>query len=96
MYRTPPRAGNAGPRRTVFCLAIQRMGRIAPSPVKLSVVIPARNEGPNIRPTLDALRTRLAREGIDYELVVVDDGSSGHDRGRGAGAGRRRSAACGW
>jgi len=45
--------------------------------VKLSVVIPARNEAGNIGPTLDALRERLAREGIAYELVVVDDGS--HD-----------------
>ena len=52
------------------------MGRIAPSPVRLSVVIPARNEAPNIRPTLDALRTRLAQDGIEYELVVVDDGST--------------------
>jgi dolichol-phosphate mannosyltransferase len=45
-------------------------------PLKLSVVIPARNEAENIGPTLDALRERLGREGIDYELVVVDDGSS--------------------
>lgn len=42
----------------------------------LSVVIPARNEARNIGPTLDALRARLAREGIAYELIVVDDGSS--------------------
>jgi dolichol-phosphate mannosyltransferase len=42
----------------------------------LSVVIPARNEAENIGPTLDALRTRLGAEGIDYELVVVDDGSA--------------------
>jgi len=44
--------------------------------VKLSVVIPARNEAGNIGPTLDAIRTRLAAERIAYELVVVDDGSS--------------------
>jgi dolichol-phosphate mannosyltransferase len=44
--------------------------------VRFSVVIPARNEAANIRPTLDALRARLARDGIEYELVVVDDGSS--------------------
>jgi dolichol-phosphate mannosyltransferase len=44
--------------------------------VKLSVVLPARNEAANIGPTLDALRERLRREGIPYELVVVDDGSS--------------------
>ncbi len=60
--------------------------------MKLSVVIPARNEAGNIGPTLDALRERLRREGIDYELVVVDDGSTdatpaevtkraAHDRG---------------
>jgi dolichol-phosphate mannosyltransferase len=44
--------------------------------LKLSVVIPARNEAQNVGPTMDALRDRLGREGIDYELVVVDDGSS--------------------
>ena len=44
--------------------------------MKLSVVIPARNEAANIGPTLDALGTRLRAEGVPYELVVVDDGSS--------------------
>jgi dolichol-phosphate mannosyltransferase len=44
--------------------------------LKLSVVIPARNEAENIGPTLDALCERLRRDAIDYELVVVDDGSS--------------------
>jgi len=44
--------------------------------VRLSVVIPARNEAANIGPTLDALRERLGREEIPYELVVVDDGST--------------------
>lgn len=44
--------------------------------MKLSVVIPARNEAGNVGDTLDAVRSRLAREGIDYEIVVVDDGSS--------------------
>jgi len=44
--------------------------------VRLSVVIPARNEAGNIGATLDSLRERLGREGIAYELVVVDDGSS--------------------
>ncbi len=43
--------------------------------MKLSVVIPARNEAGNIGPTLDGIRERLRREGIAYELVVVDDGS---------------------
>jgi dolichol-phosphate mannosyltransferase len=44
--------------------------------VRLSVVIPARNEAGNIGDTVDGIRTRLAREGIAYEIVVVDDGSS--------------------
>src|SRR5438067_4568034 len=44
--------------------------------MKLSVVIPARNEAGSIRATLDELRRTLAREGIQYEIVVVDDGST--------------------
>jgi dolichol-phosphate mannosyltransferase len=44
--------------------------------MKLSVVIPARNEAGNIGATIDGLRTRLRREGIDYEILVVDDGST--------------------
>jgi dolichol-phosphate mannosyltransferase len=44
--------------------------------MKLSVVIPARNEAGNIGHTLDVIRERLARADIEYEIVVVDDGSS--------------------
>jgi dolichol-phosphate mannosyltransferase len=44
--------------------------------VKLSVVIPARDEAGNVGATLDGLRERLTREGIAYEIVVVDDGST--------------------
>jgi dolichol-phosphate mannosyltransferase len=44
--------------------------------VKLSLIIPARNEAGNIGTTLDGLRTRLQREGIAYEILVVDDGST--------------------
>jgi dolichol-phosphate mannosyltransferase len=44
--------------------------------MKLSVVIPARNEAGNIGPTLDQLRERLRQEGIPYELLVVNDGST--------------------
>lgn len=44
--------------------------------MKLSIVIPARNEAGNIGPTLDEIRERLTREGIPYEIVVVNDGSS--------------------
>ncbi len=44
--------------------------------MKLSVVIPARDEAGNIGPTLDGLQERLKQEGISCEIVVVNDGSS--------------------
>lgn len=44
--------------------------------MKLSIVIPARNEAQNIGQTLEAVTARLQREAIDYEIVVVDDGST--------------------
>jgi dolichol-phosphate mannosyltransferase len=44
--------------------------------MRLSILIPARNEAPNIGATVDAVRARLQREGVDYEIVVVDDGST--------------------
>jgi dolichol-phosphate mannosyltransferase len=44
--------------------------------VKLSVVIPAHNEAEVVGPTLDGLIRHLAAEDVDYEVLVVDDGSS--------------------
>jgi dolichol-phosphate mannosyltransferase len=44
--------------------------------VKLSVVIPAQNEVGSIADTLRALADELERERIDYELLVIDDGST--------------------
>ena len=44
--------------------------------MKLSLVIPARNEAGNIGGTVAALRQQLSDAGIDYEIVVVDDGST--------------------
>lgn len=44
--------------------------------MKLSVVIPARNEAGSVGPAVDAIRERLARERIAYDIVVVDDGST--------------------
>jgi len=62
--------------RTRFFALQSSRGSINRPPLRLSLVIPARDEAENIGPTLDALGERLGREGIDYELVVVDDGSS--------------------
>ena len=44
--------------------------------MKLAVVIPARNEASNIGRTLGQIRAALRREGVPYDIVVVDDGSS--------------------
>jgi dolichol-phosphate mannosyltransferase len=44
--------------------------------VKLSVLIPAHNEVGSIDKTLRGLATALDAEGIDYEILVVDDASS--------------------
>lgn len=44
--------------------------------MKLSVVIPAHNEESCIAETVNAIAQALAREEVDYEVVVVDDGSA--------------------
>lgn len=43
--------------------------------MKLSVVIPAHNEEGVIEATVRGLHATLAAEGIEHEIVVVDDGS---------------------
>ncbi len=53
--------------------------------MKLSVVIPAHNEAEVIEPTLRTLLAQLQGEVGDFEVVVVDDGSSD---GTGAVVGR--------
>lgn len=44
--------------------------------MKLSVVIPARDEAGGIAATVDGLVSELARAAADFEIVVVDDGST--------------------
>src|SRR4051812_43529350 len=43
--------------------------------MKLSVVIPAHNEEGSIRTSIDAIYSALAAEGIDHEILVVNDHS---------------------
>jgi len=42
----------------------------------LSMVIPCFNEGGSIRPTVKQLEKTLKGSGIEYEIIVVDDGST--------------------
>lgn len=44
--------------------------------MKLSVVIPAHNEEGSVGETVESLVSALSREGIDHEIVVVDDSST--------------------
>jgi len=44
--------------------------------VKLSVVIPAHNEEGSVAETVEGLVAALTREGIDHEVIVIDDSSS--------------------
>jgi dolichol-phosphate mannosyltransferase len=44
--------------------------------MKLSVVIPARDEAESIRGTVSGVTGELSAAGIDYEVLVVDDSSS--------------------
>jgi dolichol-phosphate mannosyltransferase len=43
--------------------------------MKLSVVMPAQNEEGSVGATVEGVAAALEREQIDYEVVVVDDGS---------------------
>ena len=42
--------------------------------ILVSVVVPVRNEGPNIRPLI--LEIRSALSGVSHEIIYVDDGST--------------------
>jgi len=44
--------------------------------MKLSVIVPAHDEAEVVEPTLRALLEQLTAEGMDFEVLVVDDGSA--------------------
>ena len=48
--------------------------------MKLSVVIPARNEEGSILEAIEGIVSALEREAIDYEVLVIDDGSTDRTR----------------
>lgn len=43
---------------------------------ELSIVIPVRNESPNIKPLYDELTATLDASGRSFEVIVIDDGST--------------------
>ncbi len=43
---------------------------------EISVVIPMRNEAPNVRPLYEELVAALERYGRPFEVLVIDDGST--------------------
>jgi dolichol-phosphate mannosyltransferase len=49
--------------------------------MKLAVVIPAQNEEGSVGDTVEGIVAALEREGIDHEVLVVDDGSSDRTAG---------------
>lgn len=53
----------------------------------LSVVIPAYNEEGAVRETVDEVRAALDPVGIEYEIIVVDDGSKDNTRAEAIAAG---------
>jgi len=62
----------------------------APGDLRLSVVVPAYNESTRVASTIDAIDAELGRamDAAEYEIVVVDDGSTDDtvDRARETGA----------
>jgi glycosyltransferase involved in cell wall biosynthesis len=44
--------------------------------VHISIIIPTFNEEESIAGVLDGVETAMKAESIDYEMIVVDDGSS--------------------
>ena len=52
------------------------MPRIESSPRSLTVFVPALNEENNLGPTIERLKRALADTVQDFEIVIVDDGSS--------------------
>ncbi len=50
--------------------------------VELSVVAPAHNEEANVGPLVEEIDRALGPTGVDYEIVIIDDGSTDRTRER--------------
>ena len=62
--------------RTEKALAAHAAGATAPKHVMLSVVIPAYNEERGIQGAVERVRTALAAQPFDWDVIVVNDGST--------------------
>ena len=58
--------------------AARPVTRAGTGSARLSVVVPAFNEGDNLRPFVSRLAAALADEPVIWDLTVVDDGSTDH------------------
>jgi len=54
---------------------MNRPAEIIPAPPRASIVVPLYNEEDNVVPLHEAITQALEGTGIDYEVVLVDDGS---------------------
>lgn len=57
-------------------LFMQIMPLLRPIPNSLTVFVPALNEERNLEPTLDQLQKALGGIALDYEIIIVNDGSN--------------------
>src|SRR5262245_20297851 len=42
----------------------------------VSVIIPAKNEAKNIAATVEGIREKFKKENVNYDIIVVNDGST--------------------
>ncbi len=73
------RRAEAGDGRAILtplpATAAARAAEEEPQPL-LSLIVPAYNEGERLGPSLAAIHEYLTGSGIDYEIIVVSDGST--------------------
>lgn len=61
---------------------LQPRGDEPHAPRDLSVVAPAHNEEDNVEPLVRQIESALDATGLDYEILIVDDGSTDRTRAR--------------
>lgn len=67
---------------TTNVVLANKIKRVTSKPMQsLSVIIPAYNEASRISSTLQTLYPQLAKLGIEYEIIVVNDGSTDNTAG---------------